>query len=158
DCLFVRSLLTSLVLLICLVPQMPLMAQSAAPASLEARHMQAFIASKRQAAEQGDPDAQYALGMFYSGAGDFMPADDSESMSWIRKEDVQGHTNAQFRLGVAYLSEIGVARSDTEATRWMRKAAEQNTPGDEYWLGFMAAFVACVPKDQQVALSWYRTA
>ena len=45
-----------------------------------------------------------------------------------------GNVNAQVQLGVIYLTGDGVAKDDAEAVKWLRKAAEQDSPLAERYL------------------------
>jgi TPR repeat protein len=44
---------------------------------------------------------------------------------WYQKAAKQGHAEAQYRLGVAYVYGKGVPQDYAEAVRWYRKAADQ---------------------------------
>ena len=78
----------------------------------------------RQAAEQGDADAQFYLGMvYYTGEG--VSEDDAEAVRWYRMAAEQGDVSAQFSLGLMYATGRGVSEDDAEAVRWLRMAAEQ---------------------------------
>jgi hypothetical protein len=55
------------------------------------------VKSFRLAAEQGDVDAQFALGVMYAmGRGALQ--DDAEAMIWFHKSATQGHADAQHNL------------------------------------------------------------
>jgi hypothetical protein len=54
----------------------------------------------RSAAEKGDPEAQFELGVIYESNGQYAAA-----VIWYRKSAEQGNMNAELRLGVLY--EIG---------------------------------------------------
>jgi TPR repeat protein len=81
----------------------------------------------RQAAEQGDADAQYNLGIFYS-QDDSVDKDMTEAVKWFRKAAEQGVVEAQYNLGICYFEGEGIDKDMIEAVKWFRKAAEQ---GDE---------------------------
>ena len=66
----------------------------------------------RQAAEQGDADAQYNLGIFYS-QDDSVDKDMTEAVKWFRKAAELGHVEAQFNLALCYAKGEGVDK-DTE--------------------------------------------
>ena len=55
----------------------------------------------RIAAERGDADAQYNLGMMYAD-GRGVPQDDTTAVEWFQKAAEQGHALAQKNLGVVY--------------------------------------------------------
>ena len=88
----------------------------------------------RARAEQGDADAQAALGLMYAyGAG--VPEDHSEAVHWFRLAAEQGVATAQFNLGVSYSTGRGVPEDDREAMRWYRLAAEQGYADAQINLG-----------------------
>ncbi len=71
----------------------------------------------RKAAEQGDPEAQFNLGvMYYEGEG--MPQSDVKAARWYRKAAEQGHAIAQFRLGYMYFYGRGVPEDHIKAYAW----------------------------------------
>ena len=78
----------------------------------------------RQAAEQGDAEAQYNLGVICNN-GEGVPQDDAEAVRWFRLAAEQGYAKAQVELGYRYRWGLGVPSDDAEAGRWLRLAAEQ---------------------------------
>ena len=78
----------------------------------------------RQAADQGDADAQNNLGFRYA-EGRGVPQDDAEAARWFRLAAEQGYADAQLNLGAAYTDGRGVLKDDAEAVRWWGLAAEQ---------------------------------
>ena len=78
----------------------------------------------KELAEQGNADAQYALGLCY-GVGAGVEKDAVESVKWVRKAAEQGNANAQFVLGCCYEIGEGVEKDAVEAVKWYSKAAEQ---------------------------------
>jgi TPR repeat protein len=55
----------------------------------------------RKAADQGDADAQYNLGlMYYNGNG--VPQNYSQAAVWYRKAGTQGHSDSLNNLGAGY--------------------------------------------------------
>ena len=71
----------------------------------------------RALAEQGDAQAQYALGVLYT-HGRGVPQDYTAAMSWYRKAAEQGDAQAQYNLGVSYRTGRGVAKDDAAAVLW----------------------------------------
>ena len=51
----------------------------------------------RQAADQGDAEAQYNLGVIYNN-GEGVPKDDAEAVRWFQLAAEQGYAKAQFEL------------------------------------------------------------
>ena len=90
----------------------------------------------RQAADQGDVNALYSLGVTYAkGAG--VAQDIVQAVQWWRKAAEAGNPSAQSILGVAYGTGTGVAQDDAQAVQWWSKAAEQGVADAQYSLGLM---------------------
>ena len=111
----------------------------------------------RQAAEQGDAEAQNKLGVMYL-RGEGVPENNQEAVKWCRKAAEQGHAKAQFNLGFMYSTGKGVLEDDREAVKWFRKAAEQGYAPAQNNLGFMYSTGEGVPQDDKEAAKWYRKA
>ncbi|WNV04704.1 tetratricopeptide repeat protein [Candidatus Methylospira mobilis] len=108
----------------------------------------------RKAAEQGDDNAQYFLGvMYYKGEG--VPLDYAEAATWYRKAAEHGNVLAQLNLGWAYNEGEGVTRDYDEAMSWYRKAAEQGNAVAQNNLGWMYEEGKGVPRDLVTAYMWY---
>ena len=75
-----------------------------------------------KAAEQGDAEAQYNLGVCYE-KGEGVPQNYEEAAKWYMKAAEQGHANAQNNLGLCYYVGNGVRQNHEEAVKWYRKAA-----------------------------------
>ena len=81
----------------------------------------------RPLAEQGDAEAQYALGlMHFIGRG--IPQDDAGAVKWWREAAMQAHVEAQTNLGSMYAGGRGVPQDYVSAHMWFYLAAAQ---GDE---------------------------
>ena len=111
----------------------------------------------REAAEQGDAEAQNKLGAMYA-YGERVPEDSREAVKWFRKAAEQGFAKAQYNLGVMYSKGKGVAEDDQEAVKWYHKAAEQGYASAQHNLGNMYLRGEGVAEDNQVAVKWYRKA
>jgi uncharacterized protein len=68
------------------------------------------------AAEAGDPDAQFALGLYYKKGRDRQEL--TESLRWLRAAAEQGHLNAQLALGKTYAAGEGLRMDIAEAVKW----------------------------------------
>jgi TPR repeat protein len=88
----------------------------------------------REAAEQGDAEAQWELGRRYE-HGTGVDQDQTEAVKWYRKAAEQGHVLAQFFLGICYHYGLGVEQDKTEAVKWYRKVAEQGDALAKFYLG-----------------------
>jgi TPR repeat protein len=81
-----------------------------------------YIGECRQAAEQGDAEAQHCLGREEENLRHHEKAFD-----WYKKSAEQGHINAQFRLALAYEKGQGIAQNHEQAVCWYRQVAERET-------------------------------
>ena len=107
-----------------------------------------------KAAEQGDADAQFKLGVCYAnGTGVVKGA--VEAVKWYRKAAEQGDAKAQSLLGVCYANGTGVTKDDIEAAQWLRKAAEQGNANAQFLLGLCYAKGIVVVKDPIEAAKLY---
>ena len=70
----------------------------------------------------------------------------------------QGDANAQYHLGMAYLSGKGVPQNDTQAFQWLRKAAEQDLPDAQFALGYLYEEGRGVARDYRQARVNYEAA
>lgn len=102
-------------------------------------HVEKGIEILRNAAENGDADAQFTLGAIYAGAhyefhnphftdGITMLGEDldlSRAAYWYTLSANQGHKTALNILGLAYKNGRGVNKDLVKATEYIRKSAEQ---------------------------------
>lgn len=95
----------------------------------------------REAAEQGDTNAQLRLGMMYAN-GFSVEQSAEEAEQWYRKalqgfqaKANQGDAEAQIALGAMYEFGQGVTGSPEEAKKWYLKAAEQGNADAQFCLG-----------------------
>ncbi len=70
----------------------------------------------------------------------------------------QGHTDAQFYLGLLYSRGIGIRNDVKEAAEWYRTAAEQGHVEAQYHLGLAYSMGAGVAVDNLKAARWWRKA
>ncbi len=89
-----------------------------------------------QAAESGDADAQWTLGVAYAD-GHRMEANNEEALKWFRLAVEQGHANAQYSLGGAYYNGDCTPKNYPEALKWFQRAVEQGHGYAQGSLGFM---------------------
>ena len=77
----------------------------------------------------------------------------------IRPGADKGDAKARYELGRAFFSgTLGVAKDETEAVKWFRKAAEQNDARAQAALGVRYAKGQGVAKNKAEAVKWYRKA
>src|SRR5258708_7088692 len=81
------------------------------------------------AAEQGVPEAQASLGVFYENGGGGLAKDEREAARLYKLAADQGDAAAQNNLGDFYKEgRGGLAKDDQEAARLFKLAAEQGAP------------------------------
>ena len=81
----------------------------------------------REAAEAGDADACYRLGLAYRQGERPRPKDDLTAVLWFRQAAERGHPAAMAALAEAYLGGHGVLRDAREAQRWSEAARREST-------------------------------
>ncbi len=113
----------------------------------------------RVAAEGGEAEAQYLLGMIYD-AGHGLPAPDPvQAAAWYRRAARAGHAQAQHNLGAAYLAGDGVPRDVAAALRWWHRAAAGGSVDAQFNLGVIYALGRYgVRPDMKRAMHWWRRA
>ena len=75
-------------------------------------------------AEQGDINAQYALGWMYDD-GRGLSEDDKLAVKWYRRAAEKGHIDAQYNLGHMYRRGDGIEKDYKQALKWYKKSAKQ---------------------------------
>lgn len=76
-------------------------------------------------ARQGDAKAQYELANLYA-LGEAPPGEpdpDRMAARWYFEAAQQGHADAQYALGLFFLSGKGVIQNQDEALKWLKRAA-----------------------------------
>ena len=82
----------------------------------------------RKAAEQGQGEAQFSLGLRYLD-GQAVPQDYKEAARWFRRAADQGVGMAASRLAELYAAGRGVPRNFAEAYKWLSIAGREVEPG-----------------------------
>ncbi|MBF0311547.1 MAG: sel1 repeat family protein [Magnetococcales bacterium] len=117
----------------------------------------AAIDQLRMAAEKGDAEAQYKLGVMFEN-GDGVSQDYKKSVKWFRLAAEQGFLSAQNNLGFMFLEGRGVIQDYKEAMQWFRLAAERGLSAAQNNIGFMYLSGEGVPKDNIQAHMWLNLA
>ncbi len=112
----------------------------------------------RQAAEQGDSDAQFRLGLMYKVGGIGLKRNVCLAAEWCQKAARQGHSDAQTFLGKLYLRGEGVNQNYNEAVKWYEKACAQGNINALLCLGDMYAKGEGVEKNYLNAKKHYNAA
>lgn len=107
----------------------------------------------QQAAEQGDPDAQFLIGLQYQ-VGDGVEKNPATAAKWLRLAAESGHAEAQHALGVL-LAAQPTDPAHGEAEKWLRASADQGNAEAQYDLGSRYAQGIGVTHDTFEALRWY---
>lgn len=81
----------------------------------------------RQAAEAGDPEACYQLGLAHRKGGPHLSKDDLTAAIWFRKAAETGHRGAMEAMAEAYLGGHGVMRDPRESAKWAEAARREST-------------------------------
>ena len=112
-------------------------------------------------ATQSNSQAQFLMGMMhYYGRG--FREDEILAISWFRKAAAQGHIDAMFELGNAYLFGHEVAKlvsePDREAALWYFQAASAGHAEAQYHLGLLFLAGKGVIESRKEAMNWFRKA
>ena len=132
-------------------------AAAEAPASPPEKTASPTLEQLRQAAEDGDADAQFVLGgRYYWGNG--VPQDKAEAAEYFRKAAEQGDARAQFNLALMHSKGDGVRQNKAEAAKWYAKAAEQGDAEAQFNLALMYDLGEGIEQDKTEAVKWYTKA
>jgi TPR repeat protein len=82
----------------------------------------------RPLAEEGEPEAQFNLGLLYLD-GHGVPQSDEEAANWFRRAAEQDYTQAQHNLGAMYGKGQGVKRDLVQAYKWLNICAAKGNSG-----------------------------
>ena len=121
--------------------------------------MRSFLPKMKEQADKGNPDALFAMGLWYSIGGVFRKEPDTKtSNEYLLRAAKQGHSRAQYVLGLRYAHGYGVAKDMSEAVKWYRKAADQGYAEAQCNLGLAYLNGEGVAKDKAEAVKWWRKA
>ena len=88
----------------------------------------------KSAGENGDVEAQYALGLMYL-YGEILDVDYQQAKIWYEKAATQNDPRAQVKLGLMYANGLGVNQDYQQAKSWYEKASVQNDVDAQFLLG-----------------------
>ncbi|MCZ4271587.1 peptidoglycan-binding protein [Maritalea porphyrae] len=111
----------------------------------------------REAAANGDPRAQYEVGMIFA-EGKAVPKDSQEAVKWFERSAATGFAAAQYRLGTAFEHGLGVNKDLDQAKLWYLRSAEA---GNRMGMHNLAALHASGPdgeRDFSIAARWFEEA
>ncbi len=96
------------------------------------------------AAESGDRDAQFALGVAHA-VGDGVPFDLAKAAVWSQRAAEAGHSAAKVNIGRFQMQGTGTARDPASALRWLGSAFDDGELAAVVALGELFAFWADPP-------------
>ena len=106
----------------------------------------ASVGDLKVAADRGDAQAQFALGVKYASGNDF-PHDDAEAAKWMMLSAEQGYQEAQTMLSLFYSAGRGVPKDLVQAYKWSSIAAAR---GDNAGVG-QIRFLKTIMQPQEIA-------
>ena len=106
-----------------------------------------------QAAESGNPLAQYYLGLAYENSYG-ITADTHKAVEWYARAANQGLDSAQVSLGMCLFEGTGVTKDTDKALEWLHRAAEQGNVHAMYSLA--QAYNAL--NQEEKAIQWLQRA
>ena len=101
---------------------------------LATRNLDEDFAHWKQAAEQGDADGLYYMGVYY-GTGDVVSQDYKKSAEYFVQAADKGHLDAVFQLGVYYMFGFGVEKDMHKAIQLFELAADNDHCEAAAWAG-----------------------
>ncbi len=106
-----------------------------------------------EAALQGEPEAQCALGARYADGGGG-EQDFAKSLEWYTKAAEQGNAKAQWNVAILYArGPGGIPQDMQQAVQWCQQAADQGFAAAQATLGLMYANGQGVERDMGQALA-----
>jgi TPR repeat protein len=126
-------------------------------AAYDAGDFEKAMAIWAPAAESGDADSRYGMGLLYS-EGIVVPLDDIVALKWYGLAAEQDHGEAQYKLGVMHANGWGVPMDEAESMKWYQLAAENGVTEAQVSLGTMYQNGFSVEKDEIEALKWFSVA
>lgn len=109
------------------------------------------------AAELGDADAQYDLGVMYM-KGSGTQLDYGLARRWLSRASKQGNAQASTKLGYLYLKGLGMDTDPAQAREHLLVGADHGIALAYYYLGELHAESDTPHYNPSAALDWYRKA
>jgi TPR repeat protein/DNA-directed RNA polymerase subunit RPC12/RpoP len=122
------------------------------PAPADTLH-EDVLAGKREAAARGNPQAQFDLGHALWKRGDY-----KDGLPWIERAAKAGHVDAEFLLGMAYLSGRGTLQNYRAALEHFQIAARHGHLEGQYQLGLLYREGLAAQRDKEAAYLWLNIA
>ena len=133
-------------------------ASSPPPAAIDRRGHALSTDELRKLADQGDPDAEWQMGILYHD-GEAVPKDDALAVRWFELAAAQGYVRAQSTLGAYYWAGRGVPQDLSRAYFWSQLALAQGDEDSKSRLEGLSAQMtqAQVAAARQQAEAWLRS-
>ena len=106
-----------------------------------------------RAADHGDPDAQYNLGVILLHGGKLL-----EAMNVLRHAYYQGHEPAGLQIGAMCMREDGRSATDEDIANWYRPIAEEGHPVAQFALAIIYEHGRGAEQSSAEAARWLRRA
>ena len=106
-----------------------------------------------RAADRGDPDAQYNLGVILLHGGKLL-----EAMNVLRYAYYQGHKRAGLQIGAMCMREDGRPATDEDIANWYRPIAEEGHPVAQFALAIIYKDGRGAEQSSAEAARWLRRA
>ncbi|OYY94292.1 MAG: hypothetical protein B7Y41_08210 [Hydrogenophilales bacterium 28-61-23] len=116
-------------------------------------HNRAAMTQAQRKARQGDSQAQYQLGWFH-----WQNAEYQQAYKWLKAAADQGHTEAEYLLGMAYLNGRGTVQNYRDAMAMFSKSALRGHMEAQYHLGIIYRDGLSTPPDKESAYLWLNIA
>lgn len=112
------------------------------------------VATKtQQEAKQGSAQAQYDLGRTH-----WQNAEFQQAFMWLKAAAAQGHVEADYLLGMAYLNGRGTLQNYRAALEHFTKSAQRGHVEAEFRLGMIYRDGLASPPDKEAAYLWLNIA
>ena len=102
--------------------------------NIKVRNLENDFADWKQAAEEGDADGLYYMGVCY-GTGDVVSQDYKKSITYLEQAAQKGHLDAIFQLGVYHMFGFGVEKNIRQALKYFELAADNEHCEAAAWAG-----------------------
>ena len=102
--------------------------------NIKVRNLENDFADWKQAAEEGDADGLYYMGVCY-GTGDVVSQDYKKSITYLEQAAQKGHLDAIFQLGVYHMFGFGVEKDIRQALKYFELAADNEHCEAAAWAG-----------------------
>lgn len=114
--------------------------------------------SLTKTAEQGDIEAQIALGRIYLKGLPAIPKDAARARDWLLRAAPSNHPSAAYFLGVMSQNGEGMKADPAAAARWLEVAAQGGSPDAMFLLANAYRAGAGVPRNDRKAVELYEKA